>query len=128
MNMSNPQIVLSGRIGTEIEARTMPDGTQKAKFRLITSDRKQNQNGDWEDSNTSGWTVVAWDRMAIKAIDNLKIGMPITVQGYIKEVSWMDQTGNKKKSTETKALDISININYLNKDKQSLPLKEVDVW
>lgn len=114
--MSNPNIVLSGRIGTDVESRTMPDGTQKAKFRIITSDRKKNQNGEWEDYNTSGWTIVAWDKLAIRAIDNLKKGMPVTVSGHIVEVSWMDESGNKKRSTETKASEISINLIYFKKD------------
>jgi len=109
--MSNPNIVLSGRIGTDIETRIMSDGTQKAKFRLITSDRKKNDRGDWEDINTSGWTVVAWDRLAEKAIKSLSKGQLVTIQGQIKEVSWLDQEGNKKKSTETRAYEISLNIN-----------------
>lgn len=109
--MSNPNIVLSGRIGTDIEARTMSDGTQKIKFRIITSDRRKNDHGDWEDRDTSGWTVVAWDNLAKKAIAHLSKGDPITVQGTIKEVSWLDQQGNKKKSTETRASEISLNIN-----------------
>lgn len=123
--MSNPNIVISGRIGTEIESRTMPDGTQKAKFRIITSDRRQSQNGEWEDYNTSGWTIVAWDKLAKRAIEHLSIGMPITIQGHIKEVSWLDENGNKKKSTETRANEISININYLKKEVDVLQEKEL---
>lgn len=123
--MSNPNIVISGRIGTEIESRKMPDGTQKAKFRVITSDRRQNQKGEWEDYNTSGWTIVVWDKLALRAINNLSIGMPVTVQGYIKEVSWTDTDGNKKKSTETRATDISVNINYFKKEVSS-DIKEVE--
>jgi single-strand DNA-binding protein len=126
--MSNPNIVISGRIGTDIDARVMPDGTQKAKFRIITSDRRQAQNGEWEDYNTSGWTIVAWDKMAVRAIDHLSIGMPVTVQGHIKEVSWVDHDGNKKKSTETRAIDISININHFKKQVDSFEEKGVSVW
>ena len=117
--MSNPNIVISGRIGTDIESRKMPDGTQKAKFRLITSDRKKNSLGEWEDANTSGWTVVAWDRLAERAIQHLSKGDPITVQGQIKEVSWMDQEGNKKRSTETRASEISINLHALKSEEVS---------
>jgi single-strand DNA-binding protein len=115
--MSNPNIVLSGRIGTDIEARKMPDGTQKAKFRVITSDRKKNSLGEWEDANTSGWTVVAWDKLAERAIKHLSKGDPVTVQGQIKEVSWMDQEGNKKRSTETRASEISINLYALKSEE-----------
>ena len=115
--MSNPNIVISGRIGTDIDSRKMPDGTYKAKFRVITSDRKKNSLGEWEDANTSGWTVVAWDRLAERAIKHLSKGDPITVQGQIKEVSWMDQEGNKKKSTETRASEISINLYALKSEE-----------
>lgn len=117
--MSNPNIVLSGRIGTDIEARTMSDGTQKAKFRIITSDRRKNEYGQWEDKDTSGWTVVAWGNLATKAIANLSKGDPVTVQGTIKEVSWLDQEGNKKKSTETRATEISINLYALKSEEAS---------
>jgi single-strand DNA-binding protein len=109
--MGNPNVVISGRIGTDIEERLMTDGTQKVKFRIITSDRKKNDMGMWEDVNTSGWTVVAWGRLAEKAIKSLSKGQLVTVQGQIKEVSWLDQQGNKKKSTETRASEISLNIN-----------------
>lgn len=108
--MSNPNIVLSGRVGTDIESRQMTDGTMKAKFRIITSDRRKNENGQWEDKDTSGWTVVAWGSLANKAIEHLSKGDPVTVQGTIKEVSWTDQEGNKKKSTETRASEIAINL------------------
>lgn len=119
--MSNPSITISGRIGTEIEARKMPDGTQKVKFRLITSDRKKNDRGEWEDVNTSGWTIVAWDKLATRAIDNLSKGDPVIIQGAIKEVSWIDESGNKKKSTETRASDIAINLYALKKEVDSIP-------
>jgi single-strand DNA-binding protein len=117
--MSNPNIVISGRIGTDIDSRKMPDGTYKAKFRVITSDRKKNSLGEWEDANTSGWTIVAWDRLAERVIKHLSKGDPITVQGQIKEVSWMDQEGNKKKSTETRASEISINLYALKSEEAS---------
>ena len=125
--MSNPNIVLSGRIGTDIETRTMSDGTQKVKFRIITSDRRKNDRGDWEDRDTSGWTVVAWDNLAKKAIEHLSKGDSVTIQGTIKEVSWTDSEGNKKKSTETRASEISINIYGLKTEQSSLPERDDEI-
>jgi single-strand DNA-binding protein len=125
--MSNPNITISGRIGTDIEARKMPDGTQKAKFRIITSDRKKNDRGDWEDSNVSGWTIVAWDKLAEKSIRSLSKGDLITVQGQIKEVSWLDPDGNKKKSTETRASEISVNIYGLKIEEDSIPERDDEI-
>lgn len=125
--MSNPNIVLSGRIGTDIESRQMTDGTMKAKFRVITSDRRKNDNGQWEDKDTSGWTVVAWGNLATKAIAHLSKGDPVMVQGTIKEVSWLDQEGNKKKSTETRASEISINL-YALRAEEIQERDEVITW
>jgi single-strand DNA-binding protein len=115
--MANPNILLSGRVGTDVESRTMTDGTMKVKFRVITSDRKKNDRGEWEDKDTSGWTVVAWDKLAEKVAKSLSKGQLVTVQGQMKEVSWMDQEGNKKKSIETRASEISININGIRVDE-----------
>lgn len=125
--MSNPNIVLSGRIGTDIESKQMTDGTMKAKFRIITSDRRKNEYGQWEDKDTSGWTVVAWGNLATKAIANLSKGDPVTVQGTIKEVSWLDPQGNKKKSTETRASEISINL-YALKSEEPLERDDEIQW
>jgi single-strand DNA-binding protein len=126
--MSNPNVVISGRIGTDIESKTMPDGTMKAKFRVITSDRRKNSNsGEWEDKDTSGWTIVAWDSLAKKAIAHLSKGDPVTIQGKIKEVSWVDNEGNKKRSTETRALEIAINI-YALKNEEVKDLEEDILW
>jgi single stranded DNA-binding protein len=114
--MSNPNIIISGRIGTDVESRKMNDGTLKVKFRVISSDRKKNESGQWEDKDTSGWTVVAWDNLATKALSSLYKGELITVQGSIKEVSWLDQEGNTKRSTETRASEISVNIYGMKQD------------
>lgn len=127
--MSNPNIVLSGRIATDIETKQMTDGTQKAKFRIITSDRKKSDSGEWEDVNVSGWTVVAWDKLAIRVIEHLSKGMPITVQGSIKEVSWVDQSGNKKRSTEVRASEVAININSFKKEVSDvMEMDEETIW
>jgi single-strand DNA-binding protein len=125
--MSNPNIVLSGRIGTDIESRQMNDGTMKAKFRIITSDRKKNEKGEWEDANTSGWTVVAWDTLAKKSIEHLSKGTPIMVQGSIKEVSWLDNEGNKKRSTEIRASEIAINLYALKKESEKEEIIDL-IW
>jgi single-strand DNA-binding protein len=125
--VSNPNIILSGRIGTDIESRKMPDGTMKAKFRIITSDRRKNERGEWEDKDTSGWTVVAWDNLANKVVAHLSKGDPVIIQGTIKEVSWTDQEGNKKKSTETRASDIAINLYALKKEVDSVSERDDEI-
>lgn len=126
--MSNPVVVLSGRIGTDVESRVMNDGTVKAKFRVITADRRKNDDGQWEDKDTSGWTVVAWGKLADKAVSHLSKGDPVTIQGTMKEVSWTDQEGNKKKSIETRASEISINLYALKAEESSPDRDDTIQW
>lgn len=112
--MANPTVVISGRVGTDIESRTV-GGSQKVKFRLITSDRRKNDKDEWEDKNTSGWNITAWDKLAERVLNHLEKGDPVTVQGVAYEDSWEDKEGNKRKTVEIKANNISLDLNGLSK-------------
>lgn len=105
--MSNPNITLIGRVANEVEFKTLPSGTAVARFRLITNDRRKNAFGEWEDHDTSGWNVVAWDRLAENISGVLSRGEQIIVHGVIKEISWVDNsTGDRRYSFEIKAQHI----------------------
>lgn len=105
--MSNPTITLVGRIATEPEFKTLPSGTSMARFRVISNDRRKNAFGEWEDHDTSGWNVVAWDRLAENVSGVLSRGEQIIVHGVIKEISWVDNsTGDRRYSFEIKAQHI----------------------
>jgi len=104
--MSNPNITLIGRIATEPEFKTLPSGTSVARFRVISNDRRKNSFGEWEDADTSGWNVIAWDRLADNIIGELFKGEQVIVNGVIKETSWVDASGSKRYSYEIKAQHI----------------------
>lgn len=105
--MSNPTITLVGRIATEPEFKTLPSGTSMARFRVISNDRRKNAFGEWEDHDTSGWNVVAWDRLAENISNVLTRGEQVIIQGTIKEISWLDNsTGDRRYSFEIKAQHI----------------------
>ena len=60
--MSNPIVTINGRVGTDPEIREF-NGNRVITFRVITADRKQNDSGTWEDKDTSGWSVSAWNNL-----------------------------------------------------------------
>jgi single-strand DNA-binding protein len=103
-DMSNPTITIVGRIGTEPEFRSF--GTsENVKFRVITSDRRKNENGVWEDANTSGWSIVAWGKLAESCKNLIE---EVFILGSIKEDTWTDKEGNQRKSMEVNASNIAI--------------------
>lgn len=61
--MSNPNITIVGRLAADPEFKTFGSNSV-AKFRVITSDSRKNEDGKWEDINVSGWNVAAWNGVA----------------------------------------------------------------
>jgi single-strand DNA-binding protein len=111
--MANPFITLTGRIGQEPESV----GSNGVRLRVATSDRvKNDQSGQWEDKNTSWWTVKAWKSLAEQSKVTLKKGMEVTITGKIYEETWTDKEGQKRTSVEINADTIAVTTFTLSKD------------
>ncbi|NBP55661.1 single-stranded DNA-binding protein [bacterium] len=112
----NPKITLVGRIGQEPEAI----GTG-IRFRMATNDRVKNANGDWEDRDTSWFTVKAWKTLAEHSKNNLKKGNEVIVVGVMREENWTDNEGKKRTSFEVVAESIGVTTKTLNKNTSTEP-------
>jgi single-strand DNA-binding protein len=116
--MSNPTITIIGRIGTDPEFRSF--GTsENVKFRVITSDRRKTESGVWEDTNTSGWNIVAWGKLAESCKDLIEKGQEVFILGSIKEDIWTDKEGNNRKSIEVNASNIAVSTYAIQKAAKS---------
>lgn len=112
--MANPVITIVGRVGSEPEAV----GSNGIRFRVATNDRVKNDTtGEWEDKNTSWWTVKAWRTLAGQSKSVIKKGMEVIVVGKIYEENWTDKDGVKRSSYEINADSISVTAYSLSKDK-----------
>ena len=95
--MSNPTVTIIGRIGTDPEAL---GGGTGLRFRVATNDRVKNDTtGNWEDVNTSWWTVKAWKKLAEQSIGTLKKGQEVIIVGRIREENWTNPTTNEKRTS-----------------------------
>ena len=112
--MSNPIITIVGRVGSDPEAV----GSNGLRFRVATNDRVKNDvTGEWEDKNTSWWTVKAWRTLAEQSKSVIKKGMEVIIVGKIYEENWTDKEGVKRSSYEINADSISVTAYTLSKDK-----------
>jgi len=110
--MSNPIITLTGRVGQD--PSTIGSGI---RFRMVTADRGKNDAGQWEDRDTSWWTIKAWKNLADQAKSVIKQGQEVTVVGTIREESWNDKvTGEKRTAYEVIASSIAITSFSLSKN------------
>lgn len=112
--MANPIITIVGRVGSEPEAV----GSNGLRFRVATNDRVKNDvTGEWEDKNTSWWTVKSWRTLAEQSKSVIKKGMEVVVVGKIFEDTWTDKDGVKRSSYEINADSISVTSYSLSKNK-----------
>lgn len=105
--MSNPEITIIGRLAADPEFKEFGNGTI-AKFRVITSDRRKNEDGNWVDINTSGWNIVAWNNLAESCRNVIAKGQEVVVIGIIKEDSWTDKEGTTRKTVEVNASSVAV--------------------
>jgi single-strand DNA-binding protein len=112
----NPVITIVGRIGQDPEAI----GSNGLRLRVATNDRVKNDvTGEWEDKNTSWWTVKAWKRLAEQSKDVLKKGQEVIIVGKVYEENWTDKEGTKRTSYEINAESIAVTTFSLAKNNSS---------
>lgn len=105
--MSNPEITIVGRLAADPEYREFGSNTV-AKFRVITSDRRKNEDGNWVDINTSGWNIAAWNKLSESCRNVLLKGHEVMILGSVKEDTWTDKDGNSRKTVEVTASTIGV--------------------
>lgn len=114
--MANPTITLVGRLGQD----PTPIGDNGLRLRLVTNDRKKNEEtGKYEDAATSWWTVKVWGRLADQTRNSIKKGQELIVVGTIYEENWQDKSGTNRSSYEVRADSVSVTTYSINKEKVS---------
>jgi len=108
MAKSVNKVILLGNVGKDPETRTTPGGVMVATCSLATSDRYQDQQGNWQE-RTEWHNLVAFKRLAEIIRDYVKKGSKLYVEGKIQTRSWDDkESGQKRYKTEVVVLDLSL--------------------
>ena len=91
--------ILIGNLGADPELRYAPDGQAVASFRIATTERFKNKNGEQQE-RTDWHNVVCWRRTAEIANEYLKKGSPVYIEGRIQYRSYEDKDGIKRYRTD----------------------------
>lgn len=89
-------VKLSGRIATDIEVKSTPQGVAVCSFVLAVDRQSKDSDADWP-------TVVAWRQTAEFIGKYLGKGRKIIVEGRIRTRTYEDKDGKKHKLTEVEA-------------------------
>jgi single-strand DNA-binding protein len=101
------KVMLIGRLGQDPEVRYTQSNTAVATLSLATSERYKDGNGEQQEK-TEWHRVVAWARLAEICQQYLHKGSLIYVEGPLQTRSWEDNQGQKRYTTEIKALQMTM--------------------
>jgi single-strand DNA-binding protein len=83
-------IILSGRLGTNVELRHTNSGKEVANVRIAVDD------GYGDKKETHWFTVILWEHSAKFAAEYLTKGDKVLVQGRLKTRSWEGEGGKRE--------------------------------
>lgn len=106
MSSLNKAMVI-GRLGADPEVRYTQSNTAVATLSVATTERYKDRNGEQQES-TEWHRIVAWGRLAEICQQYLKKGSLAYFEGPIQTREWEDKDGQKRYTTEIKALNMQM--------------------
>lgn len=95
----NNRVDLTGRLGKDVELRSLDGGSKVATLSLATWENRKNDADEWE-QQTEWHNVVLWNKVAEYASKHLMKGMRIQIIGKLCHRSYDDKNGNKRYISE----------------------------
>ena len=93
------KVILVGNLGQDPESRFTPQGTAVTNLSIATNESWKDQNGDIQE-RTEWHRVVMYGRMADTAVEYMRKGQMVYVEGRLNTREWEDQNQVKRKTTE----------------------------
>lgn len=106
MSSLNKAMII-GRLGSDPDVRYTQSNTAVATLSVATNERFKDSNGEFQD-RTEWHRVVAWGRLAEICQQYLKKGSLVYIEGPIQTRQWEDKDGQKRYTTEIKALQMTM--------------------
>ncbi len=106
MSSLNKAMII-GRLGQDPEVRYTQSNTAVATLNIATSERYKDGNGEYQE-RTEWHRVVAWGRLAEICQQYLHKGSQVYIEGPIQTRQWEDKEGQKRYTTEIKALQMTM--------------------
>ena len=93
------KVILVGNLGQDPESRFTPQGTAVTNLSIVINESWKDQNGDIQE-RTEWHRVVMYGRMAETAVEYMRKGQMVYVEGRLNTREWEDQNQVKRKTTE----------------------------
>jgi len=99
------KVILIGNLGKDPEVKYTQSGTAVANLSVATNDVWTDKAGQKQE-RTEWHRVVVWGKQAQVISEHLAKGKQIYVEGSLQTRSWDDREGNKRYTTEIRAVRV----------------------
>jgi single-strand DNA-binding protein len=101
------KVILIGNLGADPEIRYTQSGMAVANFRIATTDRFKDREGEWQE-RTEWHRIVFFGRTAEVCGEYLTKGKQVYVEGRLQTRSWEDKEGQTRYTTEIVGRDMKM--------------------
>jgi single-strand DNA-binding protein len=105
-------VVLVGNLTDDPELRFTPQGAAVANFRIAVNHRFKDQQGNWQDGETSYFRINCWRQLAENVAESLTRGSRVLISGRLKMRSWETQEGEKRSVVEVEADEVGPSLRW----------------
>jgi single-strand DNA-binding protein len=105
------RITVIGTLGQDPEERSTSRGSV-VQFRLASTDRRRDAQGNWQDGTTSWYRVNAWGELGRNALNSLRKGQRVIVAGDLSVSEWDGADGHKGRSVEIRAAALGHDLTF----------------
>jgi single-strand DNA-binding protein len=105
-------VVLVGNLTDDPELRFTPQGAAVANFRIAVNHRFKDQQGNWQDGETSYFRINCWRQLAENVAESLTRGSRVLISGRLKMRQWETQEGEKRTVVEIEADEVGPSLRW----------------
>ena len=107
--MNLAQLIVIGNVTADPDARQLPDGRWRTRFRIAATSRALDTNtGRWRDGETTFLAVVAWRGLGELAA-RLRTGDRVVVLGHLRQYDYA-RDGGREIGYEVQAQEIAVGL------------------
>lgn len=127
-------LTIAGNLAADPELKFTPNGKAVASFTIMSSKSVKKEDGTWENTDVTAWSVKCWNKLAENVCESLRKGMGVIVQGTAAQVSWEDKnSGQKRSKIEVTAFNVGVDlkrhiVNVISLERNAEGDVEVNPW
>lgn len=115
-------VTIEGNLTGDPDHGTGETGREYARFTVAVNDRRQNENGQWEDAGTVYHRVVVFNQQARHVTDTLRKGDSAIVVGELRFGTYTDSaTGQTRETRDIVADNVGASLKFTGADIERAP-------